>query len=398
MKGRFCFIGGARYSCPLDPTSEKKFHALKALGEIYVIGFSKNLWPRQYNQHAHFYLMPNLPVSILRYLQVFLFGPVIVCWLVVWRRVNVVVAQSPYEGLAGALAKKIAGWLGYRVCLVVENHGDFEESVFLQRRVAFSGLYRFLMYRVARFSLRHADLLRAISTSTREQLERWVSEKSITQFPTWTDIDAFLQADVEPDRGSAQDIVYVGVLIPRKGVHHLIAAFADVAADFPGARLVIVGNDDNKNYAAGLRQQVKVSGLEGRVLFMGAMAQAKLAVRMGNSRVCVLPSVSEALGRVVIEAMATYTPVIGSSVGGIPDMVKDGESGFLVPPGDERALAEKIRWVLDHPEEAQVMGYKGRAFVEQFFSTEAYVLGYRKIFNASRILMMREDGLASSAL
>jgi glycosyltransferase involved in cell wall biosynthesis len=128
------------------------------------------------------------------------------------------------------------------------------------------------------------------------------------------------------------------------------------------------------------------------------MAQAKLAVRMGKSRVCVLPSVSEALGRVVIEAMATYTPVIGSNVGGIPDMVRDGESGFLVPPGDETALAEKIRWVLDHPEEAKVMGRKGRAFAEQFFSTEAYIAGYRSIFEASRILIMREGGLASSAL
>ncbi|MGH8546816.1 MAG: glycosyltransferase family 4 protein [Gammaproteobacteria bacterium] len=398
MTTRVCFIGGARYGRPLDATSEKKFRALKALGDLYIVGFSKTLRPRRYSEHARLYLMPNVPVSMLRYLEVFTVGTAIVCWLVARHGVNVVVTQSPYEGLAGAAAKKIAEWFGYRVCLVVENHGDFEESVFLQRRVVFSGLYRFLMQRVACFSLGHADLLRAISTSTRKQLERWVPEKSITQFPTWTDIDAFLQAGAGPERRSSQDIVYVGVLIPRKGVHHLIAAFGDVASDFPGARLVIVGSEDNKSYASGLKRQAKALGLEGRVLFMDTMAQAKLAVRMGKSRVCVLPSASEALGRVVIEAMATYTPVIGSNVGGIPDMVKDGESGFLVPPGDETVLAEKIRWILNHPEEAKAMGCKGRAFAEQFFSTEAYVSGYRRIFEAARALTLREGGLASSTL
>lgn len=398
MTARIGFIGGARYSRPLDPTAQKKFRAMSELGEIFVVGFATGLKPQAFTEHARFYLLPRLPLAVLRYLELLVLGPLLALWLIVRHRVQVVVAQSPYEGLAGAAAKKIAGWFGYRVCLVVENHGDFEESVFMQRRVAFSGVYRVLMRRAARFSLRHADLLRAISTSTREQLERWAPEKSITQFPTWTDIDAFLDADAEPERRNAQDIVYVGVLIPRKGVHHLIAAFADIAADFPGARLVIVGSEDNKNYAAGLKRQAKTRGLEGRVLFLDAMAQAKLAVRMGKSRVCVLPSLSEALGRVVIEAMATYTPVIGSNVGGIPDMVRDGESGFLVTPGDETMLAEKIRWVLEHPEEAKVMGRKGRAFAEKFFSTEAYIAGYRRIFEASRILIMREGGLASSAL
>jgi glycosyltransferase involved in cell wall biosynthesis len=111
-----------------------------------------------------------------------------------------------------------------------------------------------------------------------------------------------------------------------------------------------------------------------------------------------LPSTSEALGRVVVEAMATYTPVIGSKVGGIPDMIEDGESGFLVPPGDESALAEKIRWILKHPEEATAMGCNGRVFAERFFSTEAYVAGYQRIFDASRTLIRRENDFATSSL
>lgn len=385
-----CFIGGARYSSPLDATSEKKFRLLKALGELFVIGFSKDLRPRQFNEHAHFYLMPNLPIPLLRYVEVFVLGPLVACWLILRHGVRILVAQSPYEGLAAAVAKRIAGWLGYKVRLVVENHGDFELSVFLQRRIMSPRLYRFLMHRAARFSLKHADVLRAVSTSTREQLERWTPGRSIVQFPAWTDLDVFLEAGVNGEGHRLQEIVYVGVLIPRKGVHHLINAFACIAGNFPDARLVIVGHEDNKDYAAELKSRVKQLGLDERVQFVKAMPQTELAGYMRRACVFVLPSASEALGRVVVEAMATGTPVIGSDVGGIPDMVKDGVTGFLVPPGDETGLAEKIRRVLEHPEETRGMGETARTFAARFFSTESYIGGYRRIFEPAQTFL--EDG------
>jgi glycosyltransferase involved in cell wall biosynthesis len=116
------------------------------------------------------------------------------------------------------------------------------------------------------------------------------------------------------------------------------------------------------------------------------MAQANLAERMRRACVFVLPSISEGLGRVVIEAMAAGTPVIGSNVGGIPDMVKDGVTGWLVPPGDEVTLADRLRWVLEHPEEAHEMGYRARVAAEQSFSTNSYVQHYDELLEkANRI-------------
>ncbi|MGQ9663699.1 MAG: glycosyltransferase, partial [Kiritimatiellia bacterium] len=73
------------------------------------------------------------------------------------------------------------------------------------------------------------------------------------------------------------------------------------------------------------------------------------------------------------------TAVIGSRVGGIPEMVQDGVNGFLVPPGDEEALADRLRWVLTHPDEVRAMGERAREFARSFFSTEAYVEGYRRL-------------------
>jgi glycosyltransferase involved in cell wall biosynthesis len=393
-----CLLGGARYSQPLDRTGEKKFRALKSSGELFVIGFSKDLRPRRFTEHARFYLLPAFSLPIFRYIEMLTMGPLLACWLVFRHGVQVLVAQSPYEGFAAAWAKEIAGWLGRRVALVVENHGDFEQSVFMHRRILLPRLYRFVMRHMANFALNHADVGRAISSSTSRQLERWIRGKPIVQFPTWTDIDVFLRAGLSGWGHSIDDIIYAGVLIPRKGVHHLINAFAHVARDFPQSRLVFVGQEENAIYATQLKEQIKQLGLDRRVQFVGEVPQVKLAGWMQRARVFVLPSVSEGLGRVVVEAMATGTPVIGSDVGGIPDMVENGRTGFLVLPGDEVGLAERLRWVLDHPDETHEMGYLARAFAERFFSTEAYVRGYQQVFELARLSLIGQDEHASSPL
>jgi glycosyltransferase involved in cell wall biosynthesis len=382
-----CFIGSARYSQPLDTTSEKKFRALKPLGELFVIGFSQDLRPRRFTQHSRFYLLPKLPLPVLRYAEMFVLGPLLALWLIFRQGVRVLVAQSPYEGVAGALTKKVADWLGYNVALVVESHGDFEESLFIQRRIRLPRCYRFLMRRVAGFTLREANVLRAVSHSTGAQLERWVSAKPLMQFPAWTDIKIFLQAGLNNLNFPTQDILYAGVLTPLKGVHHLINAFASIAKDFPQARLILVGREENQRYVTALKDQVSRYGLGGRAEFVKEMPQADLAERMRSACVFVLPSTSEGLGRVVVEAMAAGTPVIGSDVGGIPEMVKNGVTGWLVPSEDEIMLADRLRWVLEHPHEAHDMGRYAHGFAESFFSTEAYVNGYRQIFEASQTML-----------
>lgn len=380
-----CFIGGARYGRPLDPTNKKKFLTMNSIGQIFVIGFSHGLRPQAFTEHAHFYLLPDLPLRLVRYLEVWVGGSLLALWIVLRHRVRIIITQSPYEGLAAAAVKKIAGWLGCRIFLVVEIHGDFEKSFFMERRVRFAKLYRLLMARAARYSLGQADLLRAISSSTRKQVEQWAPGKTVVQFPAWTDIEAFLLAGRRTEeQAHTWRVLYAGVLTPLKGVHRLINAFAPIAREFPKARLVIVGREENKDYADALQKQVQQLGLNGRVEFSQAIPQSELAMQMGNSAVVVLPSASEGLGRVIVEAMAAGAPVIGSRVGGIPDVIQDSVSGFLVSPHDERGLTDRIRWILQNPAEARAMGRQGRAFAEQFFSTEVYLNGYRQIFRVAQ--------------
>ena len=380
MKINVCFIGGARYSQPLDPTQEKKWRLLAEIGEMYVIGFSRDGKPHHFTQHAHFYLLPKLPVPLLRYLLMFTFGPLLALWCILRHQAMILVAQSPYEGFAAALSKSAARFLGRRVVLIIENHGDFEISLFLQRRVLFPKLYQLIMRWTASFALRHADLLRAVSNLTSAQLEKWAPGKPIFQFPAWTDMEVFLKAGEQQAKTDQIKILYAGVFIPGKGIHHLVNAFGRVANQFPQSRLVLIGRAENPAYVAHLKKQVARLGLEERVEFVEELPQHELAKRMAEARVFVLPSLSEGLGRVIFESMATGTPVIASRIGGIPDMIQEGDTGFLVPPSDEKALSDRIKWILEHPEEAKKMGYRARVFAQQFFSSDKYTESYKRIF------------------
>lgn len=379
VRYRVCFVSSVTYSRPLDETSAKKYRALGVLGAMFVIGFAPGLRPAGFEQGARFHLLPSVPTPALRYAFLYSFGVVLILLSIFHHGVSLVVAQSPYEGFAGAIAKRLAGLLGHRVALVVESHGDFETAPFLQRRLKLPGIYRRLMARISRFALNHADALRGVSSSTESQLSRWAPGKPVVSFPAWTDIDTFLAAFGSESRDS-QAVLFVGVLIPTKAVDLLIEAFGRMADRAPRARLVIAGGKPDRAYFRSLQDRVTRMDLGSRVEFLTDLPQFDLAREMARAAVLVLPSLSEGLGRVVFEAMACGTPVIASRVGGIVDLVVDGETGLLVPPGDVEALAERITWVLAHPEEAREMGRRARKFAQGFYSTQSYVDGYRSSF------------------
>lgn len=377
---RICFVGSTRYTRPLDATQGKKWCALARLRQVWVIGFSTSWRPRRFVEHAGFYLLPAPPLALVRHGLMATAGTMLTCWIVLAHGVRVLVAQSPYEGVSAALVKSAARLLGQRVALVVESHGDFEESVFLYRRVVLPRVRRRVMRWAAWWVLRRADVLRAVSGSTEGQLARWAPGVPIFRFPTWTDIEVFFEAGRHRSGEVRPDIVYVGVLTPLKGVHLLIEAFTVIVARMPEARLLLVGKPENPDYAEELRAQVVRCQLDGQVQFVAAVPQEQVAGYMARAGVVVLPTLSEGLPRVVLEAMAAGRPVVATAVGGIPEVVEDGVTGLLVPPGDVKGLSERLLRILSSPEEAEAMGGRARERVRAVFSPSAYVANYARVF------------------
>ena len=134
----------------------------------------------------------------------------------------------------------------------------------------------------------------------------------------------------------------------KKGQDVLIAAFARVAADFPALHLVLAGRSDGT--LPGLRAQTAREGLAGRVHFHADVPHARVGTLFARARLFCLPSRDEPFGIVLLEAGACRLPVVASRVGGVPEVITDGEHGLLVPPDDPAALAHALKTLLADPQ------------------------------------------------
>jgi glycosyltransferase involved in cell wall biosynthesis len=122
-----------------------------------------------------------------------------------------------------------------------------------------------------------------------------------------------------------------------------------------------------------LTNLAKALGVEKHIIFTGRIPSDQLPSYYAASDVVVVPSLQEGWGLVVTEAMATGKPVIGTKVGGIPDQIIDGYNGFLVPPRDPEAIAQKILYISENPEKTKEMGKKARQLAEEKFNIEIRV-------------------------
>lgn len=162
-------------------------------------------------------------------------------------------------------------------------------------------------------------------------------------------------------------VLFVGRLASNKGLLELTDAFASLARDDPTAELVLVGEDGGMGGPVAAR--VHALGLERRVHLLGHLDDdALVAAAYREARLFVLPSEYEAFGLVLLEALAQGTPVVASRVGGIPEVVEEGQAGLLVPPRSPTELAAAMRRVWDDPALAQRLGEYGRDHVVPRFS------------------------------
>jgi glycosyltransferase involved in cell wall biosynthesis len=153
----------------------------------------------------------------------------------------------------------------------------------------------------------------------------------------------------------------VGWLLPIKGPMVLLKAMADVWQTHPQIRLFYVGKGELE---AGLRTEALRMGLSDRVTFLGWRDDIPEIMQILD--VFVLPSLNEGMGRVLVEAMAAGKPVVASNTGGIPDLVKDGQNGFLVEPGDVDGLSVAIKNLITDKKMRDEMGRQGRTVAQDF--------------------------------
>ena len=170
-------------------------------------------------------------------------------------------------------------------------------------------------------------------------------------------------------------ILSVGRLSPEKGHEDLLRAFAEVVRLMPRARLVLVGDGPQKGALLDLRKQL---GLDGEVVFAGL--QDDVNRWLMGADIYVQPSRREGLPLAVLEAMALGLPVIATRVGDMEQVIESGQEGYLVPPEDPQAMAEKLLDVLQHPDLQGPVAAAAKRVVQERFSLDRMVETVERIY------------------
>ncbi len=163
-------------------------------------------------------------------------------------------------------------------------------------------------------------------------------------------------------------VASVGRLDKKKNIEDLLVAAEAVLRERPRTTFLIVGEGPEYDALAGRAQAL---GISEKVVFSGQ--QTDLPVILAGIDVYAVPSLYEGMGRAMTEAMASGKSVVANAVGGIPELVIDGVTGYLVPAGRPEFMAEKITYLLSHPDEARVMGENARKAVGREFHPDTMV-------------------------
>lgn len=215
-----------------------------------------------------------------------------------------------------------------------------------------------------------SDLILCPSEAVRNELNSFIKNPGVPIERIYNGIEIQPPPQSLPGK-KGKDVIAIGNISENKGISVLLEAACIVCKEMPDAVFNVIGPMEDKKYCREILSERKKAGLEKNFIFRGF--QKDVYKFLDKSDVFVLPSVSEALGIVVLEAMNAGKPVVATKSGGATEMVVDGETGFLVPVNDSRAMAEKIIMLLENSELARKMGNAGYAKVKREFNMRQYV-------------------------
>ncbi len=282
---------------------------------------------------------------------------------------DVIHAQWLYSGIIALFLKKMRG-----IPFVVTLRGSDVLKAQNGRLICLISLW----------VMKRASLI----TTVNQAMKDWVVQQGIssdTVFAIRNGVDLCGIHKKDPKDPICR-YIFVGSLVPGKGLRYLIQAFFSLNALEKNTRLFIVGDGEEMN---DLKADVHEKGLSDVVTFSGTKASDQISKLMQHSDCLVLPSLSEGIPNVVLEAMACGLPVVASNLPGIREVLKDEETGFLVAPKDVEGLVQKLLILVRNPERRQKMGACAYQHLSEMNlswekSAKQYLEVYEKICAVSR--------------
>jgi len=239
----------------------------------------------------------------------------------------------------------------------------------------------FLMKRLydptlGKWTVRAADVVGSVSKKDLEIARRlWkIEPDKLCWLPNAVDTDKFY-----PDqRQEKRNVVFIGRLERWKGVHIFLEVARRISRERRSLNFLVVGDGSLRRLAESLAEQ----SCNGRVKFLGEIAHDEIAAVLAQAAILVLPSFVEGLPTVCLEALASGVPVVASDVGGVSEVVVDGQTGFLFPAGNVKECFDKVENLLSDEQLRNRMGREGRRLVKSLYTWEKAVTAVEEVYEA----------------
>jgi len=371
------FVAPTSYQIPLTENIEKKFKYLSEICNLHIFAFS--------NERNHLkigdtklYLYKKVKNRIINYIKIFFLSVFTLPSVIKENNIEIISYQDPVSSFFSIFVLRLRN---IKTKIIIETHGDFIETLSLEKNLLFPSIYKKVFISMAKYTLDKADKVRAVSSSTEAQVREINQNKEITRFPAWVDFDNY--KDIEPVRESNKDfkILFIGSVTDRKKPHLIVEALNNIKSK--EIKLFIVGPTPNESYLIKLKDLVKRYDLEEQVIFTGSVDRKSVMEHYAETNLMILPSVSEGLARVIFESQVAACPVLVTDAPGMGDIVIDGQTGYIFESNNLESLTNKIQEIKNNYEEAIHVGNNAKDFILSNYSADNFKFSFQKLFDTA---------------
>jgi glycosyltransferase involved in cell wall biosynthesis len=369
------FIAPTTYQLPLTENLKKKFITLSEVCNVSVLAFanSKTFLNETY---GNFYLNKKIKNRLINYFRIIQISIFTTHKIIKKENIDIVCFQDPVSSFFSILFLKVRR---AEVKIIVETHGDFIETLSLEKNLVLPRLYKKLFYIMAKYSIGKSNIIRAVSSSTEQQVLDIDSSKSVVRFPAWIDFKDFQNIEPKPLSKDKFNILFIGSVTDRKKPHMIIEAIQRI--NDKSYNLSIVGPAPNEKYFKELKDLIDKSDLQNQVSLIGPVDRENVKDYYSTSNLMILPSISEGLARVIFESQVAMCPVLVTDAPGMSDIVIDGQTGYVFESNNLDSLSLKIEYIKNNYEEASLVAKNAKGFILSNYSEDNFKFSFKKLFD-----------------
>tara|TARA_Y100000768_G_scaffold347236_1_gene295346 strand:+ start:251 stop:1384 length:1134 start_codon:yes stop_codon:yes gene_type:complete len=368
------FISPTVYSNPITKDIQKKFQSLSKVCNPTVFAFSEEKFNSVVEGVETIFNKKNKN-RFFNYLKIIFLFFFEIPKIVKDQNIEIVCLQDPITGFFTIFSLKIRK---LPVKIVVETHGDFINTIGLEKNLLIPKFYTLIFSYLAKYSIKNADLIRSISDFTEKQALNFGYKGLFVRFPAWINIDNYLNADTKRLSTGTFKIIFVGSVTERKNPKIIIESLETIDEDIS---FEIIGQTPNLKYLKELNKLIASSKHAKNITMTPFIKAEELILKYSSANLFILPSKSEGLGRVIIEAQSTACPVLVSSNTGMTDLIIENETGYIFENNNKNDLTKKIQYIIDNYESALQIGLNSKDFVKENQSVTNFEFGYKKLID-----------------